>query len=357
MEKINTPLKDSSLIPSSIIIIGSGPAGCAAAITCVKAGLNTILITKKAGDEKRRNKIQPLESVHPGVSSLLEKINAGDAMMSASRALYEGIQTNDNYVPLGADENGNWQGHHINRDILDAQLLNCAAKQGVLIMGNETVKDLISENDWITGIKTSSGKIIQSAYVIDASGYNRFAGKKLNFKEKFFSPPLVSWTGVSTGIEENPNLFSKLVARFIPHLDGWTWLAPEPPSRCTWTRLAKKGNQDLQPPAELINYPLAGKIKAANMRWRLFRPLCREGLLLCGDAAGVLDPAAGQGILNALWSGIMAAQTVIFCLQQPDKENLFLAQYDDWFLQQYEKKAGQLRDYYLQHGINLLAEE
>lgn len=345
-----TSTKDSSLTPSGIIIIGSGPAGCAAAITCAQAGMNTILIT----NNKITTDASALESIHPGVSSLLEKINASDAVLTSSRGMYDGIQTGNKYVVLGADENGTWKGNHIDRAVFDAQLLNNAARQGVSIINNETVRELIIENNWVTGVKISSGEIIHSAYVIDASGHKRFAGKKLKFKEKFFSPPFVLWTGVSTGITDTNKFFTKeSTTQFIPEKNGWTWLAPQTPDRCTWTRLAKKGMQDLQPPKELIAYPIAGKIKVANMRWRVFRPLCKEGLVLCGDAAGILDPAAGQGILNALWSGIKAGQTVVDCLQNPDEENLYLTKYDDWFLQQYLQKAEQLKNYYSEHAIDL----
>jgi len=87
------------------------------------------------------------------------------------------------------------------------------------------------------------------------------------------------------------------------------------------------------------------------MRWRLYRPVCKEGVVLCGDAAGILDPAAGQGIFNALWSGMVAAQAVVSCLQQPEMEGFHLARYDNWFIEQYTEKAEKLRLYYEEHGI------
>jgi flavin-dependent dehydrogenase len=109
------------------------------------------------------------------------------------------------------------------------------------------------------------------------------------------------------------------------------------------------------PPEFLKKYSLFGAIKKANMRWRLFRPVCREGVILCGDAAGVLDPAAGQGILNSLCSGIKAAQGVIACLETPEYENIILAQYDDWFYEQYASKVESLSEYYRKHGIDVLS--
>ncbi|HZV70769.1 MAG TPA: hypothetical protein VFG10_14540 [Saprospiraceae bacterium] len=93
------------------------------------------------------------------------------------------------------------------------------------------------------------------------------------------------------------------------------------------------------------------------MRWRLFRPVCSEGLVLCGDAAGILDPAAGQGIFNALMSGMQAANTIVKCIANPNLAAFHLAQYDDWFVKQFEMKVKQLRLYYEEHGITVFGRE
>jgi flavin-dependent dehydrogenase len=76
-------------------------------------------------------------------------------------------------------------------------------------------------------------------------------------------------------------------------------------------------------------------------------------MLLCGDAAGILDPAAGQGIFNALLSGITAANTIVSCFREPDFASFHLAYYDDWFVQQFEEKVGRLKKYYHDHHINI----
>ena len=106
-----------------VIVIGPGPAGCAAAAICVKAGVNVLIIT----DEAERNNLpvsdpEPLESIHPGVSSLLAKIGAAGSELLASSAFYSGIYAGNHHTALGSDSDGNWQGMHINRKIFNAQL-------------------------------------------------------------------------------------------------------------------------------------------------------------------------------------------------------------------------------------------
>jgi flavin-dependent dehydrogenase len=344
----------STIALFDIIVIGSGPAGCAAACTSVKAGLNVLIIT----DEAEHNTMStsdptPLESIHPGVSSLLNQIDALGIEKLATRSLYTGIYAGGTYTPLGEDENGIWQGMHINREIFNYQLLQriqTSGGNGVSVKFNVKVENFIHDKNKVIGIKTGSDDLY-AKYIIDASGKKGIGGKKLNFKRRFFSPPLACWTGVSEYNETFP--FDPNAAHFIPGKNGWTWLAPQPPQYCTWTRLSVVKEKSLLPSDELKDYPIIGKIKFANMRWRLFRPVCSEGIILCGDAAGILDPAAGQGIFNALLSGIQAGNTVISCIHKPDLASFILAQYDDWFVQQFEGKVKRLNQYYKDHGITI----
>ncbi len=340
-----------------VIIIGSGPAGCAAAICCKQHGLNTLIITGREKSIAAENDDdEPSESIHPGVLSILAQLNAARCIDKASRGLYEGIEVNDQFNALGEDEHGAWQGHHINRKIFDAVFLQTAIEQNVTVL-DETVSDIISSGDHVTGVTTTAGEQFTSQYIIDAIGHKHIAGKKLKFKETFYSPPLAVWTGVCKNIPPSSFLFKKKSTRFIPHSNGWTWLAPEPPDRCTWTRLEIKGKQQFLPPAELLAYPAAAEIKTSNRRWRVFRPVCKEGVLLCGDAAGIIDPAAGQGILNAIFSATMAAKTVKACMTNPDLEAIQLAGYDDWFINNYHDKVNRLQHFYSLHGIKIFDTE
>ncbi|MBK8832746.1 MAG: NAD(P)/FAD-dependent oxidoreductase [Saprospiraceae bacterium] len=332
-----------------VIVIGSGPAGTAAASICRKSGMRVLVVTQAAEPGADASiSPGPLESIHPGVSSLLEKIGAQGAEQRAARATYHGISVSGTYTSLGRDENGIWEGLHIDRQIFNAQLLRKTMDQDVPILFNETVEEFIQDAERITGIKTKSGDLY-ATYIIDASGKKAIAGKKLNLHRKFFSPPLLCWTGISGGIVSYP--FDPHVAYFMPGDDEWTWLAPQPPDQCAWTRLSMKGDKSLSPPAILKDYPIIGEVHADNMRWRMFQPVCREGIVLCGDAAGVLDPAAGQGIFNALWSGTMAAISVVSCIQQPEAEAFHLAHYNQWYTEHFESKVKQLREYYITQGL------
>jgi flavin-dependent dehydrogenase len=332
-----------------VVIIGAGPAGCAAAIHCCAQGLKTLIISsKKISVEKEE--IVPSESIHPGVASLLQQLDAAHCIDTASRGTYQGIEADGRRNAFGEDENGPWEGHHINRAMFDAGLLEIAVKKGAVLAEGTVADIIINTAQRATGI-TKQGQNFSCKYIIDAGGMQSIAAKKAGFKKVFYSPPLFTWTGVAIGDLDRRSAGN--FTQFIPHKNGWTWLAPEPGGRYTWTRLETKGDALFTPPETLKNHEQIGNIKKTNRRWQVCRPVCTEQLILCGDAAGVIDPAAGQGILNALLSGIMAATAAYSCISKPDFEAFYLAKYDDWFFTRYVENVEKLKSFYELHSINI----
>ena len=58
-------------------------------------------------------------------------------------------------------------------------------------------------------------------------------------------------------------------------------------------------------------------------------PLSGDGFLLIGDAGSLIDPASGDGIGNALVSGIFAGEKALEAFEKGDFSPSFLSQYDD----------------------------
>jgi flavin-dependent dehydrogenase len=340
-----------------VVVIGSGPAGCAAAISCMQRGLHTLVLTKtkwrrEAGMPSAR---RASESIHPGILGMLERLQAADSLALSVRARYEGIQVGNQVNPLNPGNPADpWEGYHIDRHLFDHALLSSALRQGVSLMDGERLSNLEPADGRVAWIVTASGIRVKCRYLVDASGHRRIAGRLLQFREEACSPVLVAWTGVSV-LDGNQPAGPVLPgsARFMPEPDGWSWIAADSGTQCSWTRLARKGRIQFPPPAALAHWQATGQVAVSNRQWSVFRPVCSEGVLLCGDAAGVLDPAAGQGILMALVSGIKAAETIALNLSYPQQEAVNLALYDRWFLQQFYSKADALKRYYRELGIGI----
>ncbi len=58
------------------------------------------------------------------------------------------------------------------------------------------------------------------------------------------------------------------------------------------------------------------------------RSISGDGYLLTGDAASLIDPFTGEGIGNAMFSGMFAAEQAMKCLQENQFNAEFLKQYD-----------------------------
>jgi flavin-dependent dehydrogenase len=96
---------------------------------------------------------------------------------------------------------------------------------------DEAVVSLIEKGERICGVKTCSGREILARYVIDCSGAKRFSGKKLRFKERRYSAPLISYSGV---IPKSENVeYKENKAVFFSEIDSWTWIATDEKCNCT----------------------------------------------------------------------------------------------------------------------------
>lgn len=70
------------------------------------------------------------------------------------------------------------------------------------------------------------------------------------------------------------------------------------------------------------------------------RPVSGDGFLLVGDAGSLIDPFTGEGIGNALYSGMMAADMIVDALKQNRFDAAFLKQYDTAF---YDRQWDELK--------------
>ncbi|MCC6384345.1 MAG: NAD(P)/FAD-dependent oxidoreductase [Bacteroidia bacterium] len=71
--------------------------------------------------------------------------------------------------------------------------------------------------------------------------------------------------------------------------------------------------------------------------------ICGERFMLCGDAASLIDPATGEGIGNAMLSGMFAGYQAVRCVRHNDYSVSFIQPYQD---KVYQKLGAELRRKY-----------
>ena len=333
-----------------VVIIGSGPSACAAAINCRKSGLSVLMVTDQTANAAI-DQLQPAESIDSGIISLLDHLHAAKIIERSSRGKYAGIKISNSTNTTDDIINEHSTGYHINKTVFNKEFLQVAIHMQVAVLFNDKITGIIEVSNSIIGVRTRSGQEIIAKYTIDASGKKRVAGNYLGLKEYFHSIPLVAWSGKVTAIKNKNKMFKNNFSTFIFNNNGWAWLAPESTDSCSFTCLSLKGKQIYSPPDQLENWGTLHKIIKYNMRWRSFKTVTKEGLIICGDAGAIIDPAAGNGILNAIYSGIKAAETIANCLAHPGTELDCLDHYAKWFVNEYKIRVEKLKMYYSANQI------
>lgn len=326
-----------------VIIIGGGTAGISAAIRCLQQDLTCVMITKDITRLDYPFQSTPAESVHPGLDTIMNMLSAHEAITLNARGSYTRIYDGESFQELGRDENGAWTGTHIDKPGFVKSLFAVALSYGLATITDEKIRTIRREKDYIE-VSMSNGSQIRSRFMIDGSGKEQLAGKLFKISKTNFSNPIICWSGLSR--ISDSKLMASLKTSFQKDRQNWLWLAPEINHYCTWTQVSSTKNKVYEVPAVLSNALLVSPIQVHSMRWRLYDQVYSNRTFLCGDAAGLLDPSSGQGILMSAMSGIFAADTIAGILSKGHSESIASAHYQQWFRQIFRNKVSQLNQYY-----------
>ncbi len=97
-----------------LLIIGAGPAGCAAAISARRHGLTVMML--EASAQPRR---APGETLHPGIEPLFARLDVAEPVARAGFHRHAGIRIGwdapARFEPYGEDASGPWHGFQADR--------------------------------------------------------------------------------------------------------------------------------------------------------------------------------------------------------------------------------------------------
>jgi menaquinone-9 beta-reductase len=310
---------------ADVVVVGAGPAGCAAAITLARAGRHVLLADKArfprdkcCGDGLTTAALRWLEhlGLEPAAVASWHDVDAAWVRSPSGRAVEFPLpRGHGRFAAVGA------------RVDLDAALVERARASGVTVCDGTAVVAVDEPAPDHVRVGFPGGDSCRASYALAADGMwspvRRLAG---------LSAPgyLGEWhaarsyvTGVTGDARE------RLWVWFEPDLlPGYAWSFPLGGGRVNlgfgvcrdrerhghelkdlWDSLRRRGHiaRSLGPDAELEGamkaWPIPARVTTA--------PLGRGRVLLAGDAAAAADPMTGEGIGQALLTGVLAAEAIV----------------------------------------------
>jgi len=310
------------MLDADVVIVGAGPAGATAALNL--APFRRVLLVDKLAQPADRIG----ESLAPAARRLLSDMGLWEDFLSdghAPRYAARSVWGSDTASERDALADLDGHGWHLDRRRFEERLRRTAMARGAALVAPARPIHLERSGEgWTLRLERHGRELAVTAKrIIDAggrtSGLLRAFGAERQARDKL----LCGW--LHGALAEGHSGGGMTYTEAAP--DGWWYTAPLPDRRRV---LAWHTDADL-PAAEALRTPAALLAKArqsptlvaqlADARFEdsaslgviaahssALTPPVGEGWLAAGDAALSFDPLSSQGLFNALFTGLAAAE-------------------------------------------------
>lgn len=304
-----------------VLIVGGGPAGATAALNL--APMRTVAIVERNAEPSPRIG----ESLPAAARRLFRDMGLLESFLAEGHAPCYGNRSvwgDPHPQELDALRDPDGHGWHLDRVRFEKWLRDAAFARGAEILAPATLERIERDGDgWRVEIAHGSNVIeIRAAMIIDAAGRAAPVARRLGAQTRVDDRLACGWVyGRDEGNGGRGLTFVEATE------NGWWYTAPMPHGRRV---LAFHTDADL-PAARVARdrdalldrakstHELAALLDAAGFvaeetagftaaHSATLEPCAGDGFLAAGDAALAFDPLSSQGLLNALFTGLAAAE-------------------------------------------------
>lgn len=309
------------MLEADVLIVGAGPAGCAAAINL--APFRHVLLVE------RRAEVAPRvgESLVPAARRLLSDMGLWESFIAeghepwyGNRAVWGGTE------PLEVDFMRDPDGHgwHLDRARFEQWLRDAARARGAELIAPASIDNLAHDGKrWQIELHTAAGQfMVNTGLVIDAGGRAAPVARKQGARVQASDRLVCAWV---SGRDERDSNRGLTYVEAVE--DGWWYTAPVPKQHrilafytdadLPTARVVSKRDRLLERAAivkELsallddVRFVPDARSSITAAHSAMLEPAASKGWIAVGDAAISFDPLSSQGLFNALFTGLTAAE-------------------------------------------------
>ncbi|HTM67199.1 MAG TPA: NAD(P)/FAD-dependent oxidoreductase [Flavipsychrobacter sp.] len=343
-------------IHTPVVIVGAGPAGAGTSIYLSKAGIPHVILEKETfprdkvcGDAISGKSAFVLRKANP--EWLLEVFQQPEKYTPSRGIIFVAPNGKPLRIPYNNDLRPGEKGAGFTspRLVFDNFLFQKIDNNYASVFQNATITAIERNEDGIRVLFTKDGEPFEvlADLIVGADGDKGIVRRKLLVSNASPKAYTVGLRAYYEGVTIDPDQYIEL--HFLPEvLPGYFWIFPLPNGMANVgvgvlserirdkkinlrEQMLKAIQENPTISSRFKNATLKGKIQGWGLPMGMEKlPVSGDRFLLTGDAASLIDPFSGEGIGNALYSGMLAAGAIEKAMEAKRFDAAFLKEaYDD----------------------------
>lgn len=315
-----------------VIIVGGGPGGATATKWVALHGFRALLI--------ERNNDFAVKACAEGVSELaLEAMGVSPsekirAFKINGAWLYPPELSESMYIPI---EKVGLAGYIVDKRLLLREVVSDAVRAGAEVFMNTNVVDILKDGEKFNGVVISrNGEYmkIYSKVILLCDGVTGISRMFINRNGRVLEPAL-QYTMSNVILDDEHSIYIFFGRKYAPL--GYLWIFPKGNNVANVGLGARGADLRVLLNKFITNFNMFKNSKVIKINAGvidlsgLVEDPVRNGLIVCGEAAGHVVPITGEGIGPSAVAGKIASEVVKEAFESNDFSKKFLSKYVERF--------------------------